>query len=190
MGMPEVVKSMHPRIAWGITGAGHFLEPCLNILLELDQVDIFISNAAKEVLANYGLLKRLEQSGRRLFWDTGFSSGPVTKLYRGYYQAAVIAPVTSNTIAKMVNGISDNLVTNLFAHAGKCQIPTLLLPCDIKPEMNSLTPLGESVQVHVRKVDLDNIDCLASWTGVEVARDPEDLKLQLRTFSHNRKYEL
>ena len=36
------------RIAWAITGAGHFLEECIETILNHDRVDIFLSRAAEE----------------------------------------------------------------------------------------------------------------------------------------------
>lgn len=170
------------RIAWGITGAGHFLSSCLDILLGLNQTDVFLSKAAREVLASYGLFEKLKGSQHRIFFDTSAGSRPVTKLYTGEYKLVVIAPVTSNSIAKMANGIADNLITNLFAHAGKCQIPTILLPCDFKSEIKSVTPHGTQVMVHVRKIDLENIKRLAEWNGVILVSDTEQLKDQLATF--------
>ena len=180
--MTEMGKRIQSRIAWGITGAGHFLSSCLDILLALNQADVFLSKAAREVLPDYGLFDKLKQSQHGIFLDTSSGSRPVTKLYTGEYKLVVIAPVTSNSIAKMANGIADNLITNLFAHAGKCQIPTILLPCDFQPEINSLTPRGNQVLVHARKIDLENINRLASWPGVTLAADPEQLKSYLHTF--------
>ncbi|OLN28342.1 flavoprotein [Desulfosporosinus metallidurans] len=180
--MTEQGKRIQSRIAWGITGAGHFLPSCLDVLLALNQADIFLSKAAREVLLSYDLYEKLQKFQHRIYMDTSAGSPPVTKLYLGEYKLVVIAPVTSNSIAKMVSGISDNLITNLFAHAGKCQIPVILLPCDSKPEINSLTPRGDQVLVHVRKIDLENINRLASWPGVTLATDPEQLKSHLHTF--------
>lgn len=179
--MTEQEKTSRSSIAWGITGAGHFLSECLDILVALNRADVFLSKAAREVLPSYDLFAKLRQSPHRIFLDTSAGSRPVAKLYTGEYKLVVIAPVTSNSIAKMVNGIADNLVTNLFAHAGKCQIPTILLPCDFQPEINSLTPQGDQVLVHVRKIDLENINRLACWPGVILAADPEQLKSHLHT---------
>jgi flavoprotein len=180
--MTEQGKRIESRIAWGITGAGHFLSSCLDILLDLNQADVFLSKAAREVIPGYGLFEKLKQSQHRIFLDTSAGSRPITKLYTGEYKLVVIAPVTSNSIAKMASGIADNLVTNLFAHAGKCQIPVILLPCDSKPEINSLTPRGDQVLVHVRKIDLENINRLASWPCVTLTTDPEQLKSHMHNF--------
>ncbi|MDR3584289.1 MAG: flavoprotein [Desulfosporosinus sp.] len=180
--MAERGKKIQSRIAWGITGAGHFLSSSIENLLALNEVDVFLSQAAKEILPSYGLWETLKGSSHRIFLDESASSRSITKLYSGEYKLVVIAPVTSNSIAKMICGIADNLITNLFAHAGKCQIPVVLLPCDSQPEINSLTPQGVQVLVHAREVDLENLSRLANWPGVSVVDDIDGLKSYLDTF--------
>lgn len=172
-----------PKTAWGITGAGHFLLPCLELLLSFNRIDIFLSKAAYEVLRFYGYDDMLKSSGKLLFLDTSASCCSMTGLYTGKYDLVVIAPITSNSIAKMVNGIADNLITNLFAHAGKCHIPTILLPCDSLPEIQSVTPQGNEVSVCVRKIDRINIERLAEWDGIRIAKDPEQLRKMINKIS-------
>ncbi len=44
-----------PRLAWAITGSGHYIEECLAFLMTLDCVDLYISQAGEEVLKMYGI---------------------------------------------------------------------------------------------------------------------------------------
>ena len=44
-----------------------------------------------------------------------------------------MTPATANTVAKIVHGISDTLVTNAVAQAGKGAVKTLIVPVDIHP---------------------------------------------------------
>lgn len=175
-------RETQPKIVWGITGAGHFLSSCIPLILNLQKVDIFLSKAGKEVLQYYSCMDQLTSSGHSLIYDTNSSSLPVTGLYTGKYDLVVIAPVTSNTVAKMACGIADNLITNLFAHAGKCRIPTILLPCDSTDDILSVTPHGKQVPVYVREIDRDNIKTLAGWDGVWIAHNPEQLKQHINKF--------
>ena len=169
--------SADPRIAWGITGAGHFLEPCVELLASHGQADVFFSAAGLEVVKLYKLYSLLKSSGRNLFFDGDAASFPITRLYGGRYDLVVIAPATSNTVAKMALGISDGLVTNLFANAGKCRIPTLVLPCDSKAgEVVSATHKGKEISVHVRPVDEGNAEAIARFEGVRVLESPEQLE--------------
>ena len=109
------------RLAWAITGSGHYLRECIEIIHTLDDVDLFLSKAAAEVMQQYGY----KHNVGKVFQDKTSSSVPVELFYKGRYHTLVIAPATSNTIAKMVYGISDNLVTNLYAQAGKTRVPAL-----------------------------------------------------------------
>ena len=56
----------------------------------------------------------------KIFKDVTASAGPVSLLYESVYKLVVISPATSNTIALMAQGVSNTLVTNMFAQAGKC----------------------------------------------------------------------
>ncbi|KUO65960.1 MAG: hypothetical protein APF84_01490 [Gracilibacter sp. BRH_c7a] len=164
------------KIAWGITGAGHHLASLVDIMVAQNNMDIFISQAGKEVLTSYRLMEKLKATQHTIYYDISACSLPVTSLYTGRYEVVIIAPTTSNTIAKMVNGIADNLVTNLFAHAGKCRIPNIILPCDAGSDISSLTPNGQEVPVYVRDIDRKNIERLAYWEGVSLVNDPQQLQ--------------
>lgn len=171
-------NSQH-KIAWGITGAGHFLPESVDLLQKLNNVDLFLSKAAEEVLKSYRLNERLE--GLTVFYDRAASSPPVTRLYTGKYKAVVVAPATSNSVAKFVLGISDNIVTNLFAHAGKTNVPAIVLPCDVEGDLDSQAP-GGMVKVYPRDIDLDNIRRLAEFAGVTVVADIRELEKCLNTY--------
>ncbi len=84
--------------------------------------------------------------------------------YYGVYHTLVLAPATSNTVAKCVVGVSDNLATNVFAQAGKCRVPTIVFACDTAPELETRAPKG-MVMVYPRRVDLENTDKLKTLRG-------------------------
>ena len=41
------------RWAWVLTGSGHFFNECISLINELEDVDVFVSKAAEEVLIMY-----------------------------------------------------------------------------------------------------------------------------------------
>ena len=171
------------RIAWGITGAGHFLEPCVKLILSHGKADVFFSAAGLEVAKLYGLYNPLRERGHTLFSDADAASFPLTRLYGGRYDLVVIAPATSNSVAKMVLGISDSLVTNLFANAGKCRVPAVVLPCDSKSgELTSTTHKGKEISVYVRPLDQQNTEALARHEGVVVVDTPARLEEVISTW--------
>jgi dihydromethanopterin reductase (acceptor) len=167
------------RIAWAITGAGHTLEECIEVLQGHADVDIFLSRAAEEVLQMYHLYARLPEPGNRIYRETQASSPMVSRFFAGIYRVLVIAPATSNTVAKFVYGISDTLVTNVFAQAGKSRVPIIVYPTDQSAAVDSLGPRGESIKVYPRPIDLENTAKLHSFSGVTIVRNREELEYGL-----------
>ena len=86
-----------------------------------------------------------------------------------------MAPATSNTVAKCVLGIADSLVTNLFAQAGKCRVPSIVYPCDIAPEMETTAPKGKMVMVYPRQIDLEATDKLSTIEYTEIVKSVDEL---------------
>ncbi len=160
-------RAITPRWAWALTGSGHFFTECLDLIRGLDAVDLFVSKAAAEVVRMYRDQLTLPK-GSRLFRDTTASAAPVGRFYEGYYHTLVLAPATSNTVAKCVFGIADTLATNVFCQAGKCRVPTIVFACDNAPELETRAP-GGMVKVYPRRIDLENTARLADFEATEVA---------------------
>lgn len=159
------------RLAWALTGSGHYLRECLDIISGLEQVDLFLSKAAAEILQQYGY----KHNVGRVFQDKTASSVPVELFYQGKYHTLVIAPTSSNTVAKMVAGISDNLVTNLYAQAGKTRLPSIIFACDTEPELESEAPRENIVKVYPRRIDLQNMETLKTFEETTVVGDMQEL---------------
>lgn len=146
----------HPgmKIAWGITGAGHFLRESFEILKNLKEsnsdlkVTSLVSRAGEEVVRMYGLEKDLSLiSGgsylEEIFLESGQgASVPKTgRFLLGKYDALIVSPATSNTTAKLAYGIADTLVTNAVAQAVKGSMPVYIVPVDIAGSIDSRMPL-------------------------------------------------
>ena len=164
------------RLAWAITGSGHYLRESLEILQSLDAVDIFLSKAAAEIIKQYGFQEMLETTGHRVYQDKTASSVPVELFYEGKYHTLVISPTTSNTIAKMAYGFSDSLVTNLYAQAGKTRVHSIVFACDTAPELESEAPRDNMVKVYPRQIDLENVTKLGQFESTRVVVDMAELK--------------
>lgn len=170
------------RIAWAITGAGHTLVECAGCLEHYGKVDIFLSKAAEEVVRMYSLERLVQTSALRVYRETLASSPLVVRLFSKTYRVLVVAPVTSNSVAKFVHGISDTLVTNLFAQAGKARVPVIVFPTDLYPEMDSTGPHGDPIKVYPRPIDLENTQKLRHFEGVTVVENIEEMERCLDTF--------
>ena len=162
------------KLGWVITGSGHFFEECLDIMSNLGEFDLFVSKAADEVIRMYKKKANFPKN-TRIFRDTTASSAPVGFFYKNIYHTLIVAPATSNSIAKFVAGISDNLATNIFAQAGKCKVPCIVLACDTEPEHDTKAP-SKMVKVYPRKIDLQNTEKLKSFELTTVVDSVSDLK--------------
>ncbi len=168
-----------PRLAWAITGSGHYIEECLEFLLTLDNVDLYLSHAGEEVLKMYGIDLNEIRDRLPVYRDKAASAPPVGHFYKGYYHTFIMAPTTSNTIAKCVLGIADSLVTNLYSQAGKCRVHSIVYPCDIAPEMETTAP-GGKVMVYPRKIDLEATDKIRSFEYTEVVESVDELIISVK----------
>ncbi len=157
------------KIAWGITGAGHFLRESLEVAAALPDVEYFASEAGMEVLKIYGVTPptppRIDRSASTLACRA-FSAGA--------YDLLVIAPATSNSVAKFVYGISDTMITTLFAQAGKCRVPIVVLPTDVEEVIDTMGAT-KPMRLYARPVDLENMEKLKKFRGVKVVTTPAEL---------------
>jgi flavoprotein len=142
---------------------------------KLEDFDLFVSRAAAEVVRMYKSEMKALPQGVRIFKDTTASAAPVGLFYEGLYHTLVVAPATSNTVAKCVAGISDTLATNVFAQAGKCRIPSIVFACDTAPELETMAP-GGMVKVFPRRIDLENVERLKSFEYTEVVESMAALR--------------
>jgi len=163
-----------PRLAWAVTGSGHYIEECLQFMLTLDAVDLYISQAGEEVLKMYGIDLHEIRAKMPVYRDKAASAPPVGHFYKGYYHTFVMAPTTSNTVAKCVLGIADTLVTNLYSQAGKCRVPSIVYPCDIAPAMETTAP-GGKVMVYPRAIDLEGTAKLRTFAYTTVVDSVAEL---------------
>ena len=170
------------RFAWCLTGSGHFLEESIALAQRLPALDLFLSDAAEEVLPIYGI--RIEDlrprfgPGFRLVRDKTASAVPVGMLYDDIYHTVVIAPATSNTVAKCAFGFSDTLPTNMFAQAGKLGIPGIVFACDTEPVVVTKSP-HDWVTLRPRRIELDNVERLRGIDFCRVVCSPAELEALL-----------
>lgn len=172
------------KILWCITGAGEFLKESIEMLSQLHEAEItiFISRAGEEVLRSYGLFRHIKKTWK-LVTEENFSSVAAGKVTLGAYDVVVVSPTTANTIAKIANGIADNLVTTAVSLAIKTNVKVYVVPTDwvrknVKiPE--ALTPGGNVIHMKPRRADLRNLEYLEE-EGVKIIESPKALIKELK----------
>jgi flavoprotein len=166
------------RFAWCITGSGHGLQECLALAARLPAVDLLLSAAGEEVLEIYKLHIKALKSRFRIFRDKTASGVPVGMLYDDVYHTVVVAPATSNTVAKCAFGFSDTLPTNMFAQSGKLGIPGIVFACDTEPVVVTKSP-HDWVTLRPRRIELDNVERLRAIDHCQVVCSPAELEAAL-----------
>ncbi len=141
------------KIAWGISGAGHFLRESFDVFKKLKEstpglkVTAFVSRAGEEVINMYGLKKSLNDisSGEYLeeiFFEReqGASVPKTGRFLLQKYHALIVTPASSNSTAKIAYGIADTIVTNAVAQAVKGNVLVFIVPVDIAGTVESRMP--------------------------------------------------
>lgn len=170
------------RIVWGITGSGDLLPEVVDELQKLSatgkvEITACLSKAANMVVRWYKLDERIKEISKRVLVEydanTPFIAGP---LQVGKYHSLLVAPATANTVAKIVHGIADTLITNAVAQAQKGRIPVMVLPVDQKlGEIVTRLPTGEEKTLIMRDIDVENFERLKAMKGITVLETPKDI---------------
>lgn len=170
------------RIAWGITGSGDLIKETYETMVDIKsksdlEIMVFLSKEGETVMKWYNIWNDIQRDFPNFKTEGGpnspFIAGP---LQVGYYDALVIAPTTSNTVAKIVYGIADTLVTNVVAQTAKGSTPIYILPVDReKGTVTTYSPEGREMVLKMREVDVNNTHKLARMENINVINSPEDI---------------
>ncbi len=177
------------KFAWAITGAGDYLQETVQVMKEIIaeydvKLMVFLSKAGLQVLKWYKLLTVLEsitpKIQKEIDANTPFIAGTLQK---GVYQFLVVMPASANTVAKIVHGIADTLVSNAVAQAMKTAVPIYIYPVDQKRgTVTTILPNGEKMHLTTREVDLENVQKLRMMKGMTVLAHPSEIKAHLQEY--------
>ena len=167
---------------WGITGSGDYLQETVNIMKKVIEdfevkVTVIVSKEGELVLKWYKLFKPLKNLFSKFYVEISpnrpFLAGP---LQRGKYQFLFVSPATGNTVAKIVHGISDTLITNCVSQSIKGYVPVYLYPVDQKlGELTTILPDGSKLKLRMRKIDVQNAELLRNMEGITVFSHPKEI---------------
>ena len=103
--------------ATGASGAGLFLK-LINATKDSCEAHVIVSKNAMKVLeAEENLNLNLNDLGVKIYDDQDLGAGPASGSFGA--DAMIIAPCSTNTLAKVANGISDTLITRAASVALK-----------------------------------------------------------------------
>jgi archaeoflavoprotein AfpA len=165
------------KVAWGITGAGDKIAEILEVMKDLKQqseeaveIEVFVSKAAETVLKFYRLEEELKSTFPKVTVEMNSNTPFLAAwLQMRKYEFLLIAPATSNTVAKISNGIGDTLITNSAIMSLKAFVPVYILPTDYKEStVYTKLPNGKEMKLRVRKEEADQVRKLESMEDVHV----------------------
>ncbi len=177
------------RIAWGLTGSGDQFRETYLVMKKFNEehdvkIDLFLSKAAHLVSKYYKLTEDLRYGFNAYYVEKDANSPFLSgMLQTGKYDLLLIAPVTSNTVAKIAVGIADTLITNSAIQAVKGFIPVEMMPVDFhEGEVSTTIPDGSTITLRVRKEDADNVRRIEKMEGFHVFRNPKEIKSILEKY--------
>jgi archaeoflavoprotein AfpA len=173
------------RIAWGITGAGDLINETLEVMKGLKkaykgsvEIEVYLSKAGKQVLRFYKLGDELRDCFDQVQVERDANTPFITgRLQLGRFDFFLLAPVTSNTVAKLAHGISDTMLTNGAIQALKAYIPVFVMPVDYKEGIVvTILPNGTELELRVRKEDAENVRKISGMDGITTFEKPEEIR--------------
>ena len=173
------------KVAWGITGAGDKIAEILEIMKDLKkqsedcvEIEVYYSKAADTVLKFYRLEEELKKSFSKVQLELSSNSPFLAAwLQMRKYDFLLIAPATSNTVAKIANGIGDTLITNSAIMSLKAFVPIYILPTDYRESIvYTKLPNGKEMKLRVRKEEADQVRKVERMEDVHVFENPAKMR--------------
>ena len=171
------------KMVWGVTGSGYLLKESIDLMKELQEnydleITVVLSKEGAVVVKWYKQWDYLNEVVNRVRVEVTpnnpFIAGP---LQLGKYDFFLVCPVSANSVAKIVYGIADTLITNCVAQAIKGGVIAYLFPSDqhLEPIVTS-RPNGSSLILKIRDIEIDNIQKLKKMEGIVVLSDFKEIK--------------
>jgi len=177
-------RNVRRKVAWGITGSGDKIRETFNTMKGLREehgdveVEVFLSKAGELVTRFYRLEEELRETFPKTFVEKSANSPFLAaRLQLGEFDFLLIAPATSNTVAKLAHGVADTLLTNSALQALKTYVPVHIMPVDYR-EGTTVTKLpdGREMRLRVRKEDAANAQRISEMDGVHAFERPEEIE--------------
>jgi len=172
------------KVAWGITGSGDRLVETVEIMKKIKkryqnevEVIVYLSKAGDQVVKWYRLADDLKDNFGRIWVEINPNSPFLAgQLQMGKFEFLLIAPATSNTVAKISMGIADSLLCNAAIMGLKAFVPVYIMPSDYEEGMVvTKLPDGRDLKLRIRKEDVEHVKKLAGMDEVFILEKPEEI---------------
>jgi archaeoflavoprotein AfpA len=182
---PDVIELKKPKVAWGITGAGDRIAEYVKIMNEINkeykgtvEIQVFVSKAGETVLKFYNLENEIKQNFAKYNVELSPNSPFLAAWMQMHkYEFLLIAPASSNTVAKIAYGIGDTMLTNAVSMSLKAFAPVYVVPVDFE-EKTIITklPNGKDMKLRIRKEDAENVRKLEQMEDMHVLSDLQKIR--------------
>jgi flavoprotein len=177
------LEKMSFKIVWAITGTGYVLQESIDLMKELQEVHrieitALLSKEGETVVKWYKkwlpLTEVVEKVKVEKTPNLPFYAGP---LQLGNFDMFIVCPTSANSVAKIVYGIADTLITNCVAQAIKGGQIAYIFPSDqdLQPIVTS-RPDGSPLVLKIRDIEIENIERLKKLEGIYVFSDFSEIK--------------
>jgi archaeoflavoprotein AfpA len=173
------------KVAWGISGGGDKIAETIQVMSELKkqyetkvEIHVFLSKAAEIVLKYYRVMDTLKQSFSNVRVEVNSNTPFLASwVQSGKYEFLLIAPGSSNTVAKIANGIGDTLLTNTTIMSLKGYAQVYIMPTDFREGVvSTLLPNGKEMKLRIRKEEAEQTRKLEQMDGMHVLDNPEKIR--------------
>ncbi len=175
------------KVVWGITGSGDKMPETVAAMAALPErldleITAAVSIAGERVLRWYKLRETVDEIAKSVKIEKDANSPFITgPLQIGQYDCLLVAPATANSVAKIVHGIEDSMLTNAVGQTAKSTTPIYIMPVDLHPGTTvTRRPGGERLELKIRAIDLENSNKLRTMEGISVFESPSEIEGILR----------
>jgi archaeoflavoprotein AfpA len=183
--MASEVKVKKRRLAWGISGGGDRIAEVVAIMKEISvkhrdvlEIEVFASKAGETVLKYYKLEEEIKQAFPKFMVEVNSNAPFLAALVQSQrYGVFLIAPTSSNTVAKIACGIGDTMLTNSAIMGLKAFVPLYVLPTDYRENtIYTKLPNGKEMKLRIRKEEADQTRKLQAMEDVHVFENPQKMQ--------------
>jgi archaeoflavoprotein AfpA len=174
---------MTKKIMWGMTGTGYVLQESIDLMKDLQEnygldLTVILSKEGAAVVKWYKKWLALSDTVKKVKVEKTpnipFYAGP---LQLGNYDMFIVCPVSANSVAKIVHGIADTIITNCIAQAIKGGQKVYIFPSDQDTEpIVTSRPDGSPLVLKIRDIELENIEKLRKMEGIVVISEFSEIK--------------
>ena len=173
------------KIAWGITGAGDKVLETVRAMEKIkkeyeDRVDIevFISKSGDQVIKYYEISGDIESNFDKSWVEINANAPFLAgNMQMGKYEFMLIAPASSNTVAKISMRMGDTLLSNAAIMGQKADVPIYILPSDYEEGVTiTQLPNGNDLKITIRKEDVEHVKRLEKMYETYIIKKPYEIR--------------